>query len=126
MDPETTGATRPRGTEMTWIDLARHIAAMTPEQRRRPVYFCDQDNGQVYMPGLVLSEGDLPDESDQLFPRDASVIPCGSFHLTPYATNPDATSHPADGLVLVALDPRGAWLFVAVVPENLHIIHGQG
>jgi hypothetical protein len=24
---------------MTWIDLGRHIAAMTPGQRRRPVYY---------------------------------------------------------------------------------------
>jgi hypothetical protein len=39
MDPETTGITRPEGIEMTWIDLARHIAAMAPEQRRRPVYY---------------------------------------------------------------------------------------
>jgi hypothetical protein len=89
---------------MTWIDLARHIAAMTPEQRRRPVYFYHQDNGGVYMPGLVLAEGDLPDEPDQPSHRDASVIPGGSFYLTQYATTPDAPAHPADGLVLVALE----------------------
>ena len=40
-DPET-----PR-TSMTWLGLARHIAAMTPEQRRRPVSFCDSDTGHV-------------------------------------------------------------------------------
>ena len=87
---------------MTWIELARHIAAMTPEQRRRPVYFCDQDNGHVYMPGLVLAEGDLPDESVSLLHGDAPVIPCGSFFLTPDATTRDAPAHPTDGLVLVA------------------------
>jgi hypothetical protein len=43
---------------MTRIDLARHIAAMMPEQRRRPVYFCD-DTGQVQRPGLVLPSGEF-------------------------------------------------------------------
>ena len=104
MDAETTGITRPGGTEMTWIDLARHIAAMTPEQRRRPVYFWDDEARHVYVPSLGLAEGDLPGESVQLLHRDASVIPGGSFYLTPNATTPDAPAHPADGLVLVALD----------------------
>ena len=104
MDAETTGINRPGGTEMTWIDLARHIAAMTPEQRRRPVYFCDSDTGHVYMPGLVLPRDDLTNESVQLLHKDTSVIPGGSFYLTPHATTPDAPSHPADGLVLVGLD----------------------
>ena len=36
--------------------------------------------------------------------RDASVIPGGSYFLTPNATTTDAQPHPADGLVLVALD----------------------
>ena len=89
---------------MTWIELARHIAAMTPEQRRRPVYFCDQDNGHVYVPGLVLARNDLTNESVQILHRDALVMPGGSFYLTPYATTPEAPAHPADGLVLVALD----------------------
>ncbi len=38
MKGETTGTPLTPRTEMTWIDLARHIAAMTPEQRRRPVW----------------------------------------------------------------------------------------
>ena len=101
--PERTDPKPPR-TGLTWLELARHIAAMTPEQRRRPVYFCDDDTGHVHTPGLVLAEGDLPDESDPLLHRDASVIPGGSFYLTQNVTTPDAPAHPADGLVLVALD----------------------
>jgi hypothetical protein len=104
MDPQTTGAHRPTQTGLTWLDLARHIAAMTPEQRRRPVYLCDSDTGHIDTPGLILTEGDLPHESLQLLHRDAPVIPGGSFYLTPYATTPDAPAQPADGLVLVALD----------------------
>ncbi len=107
MDPEMTRVPRPAETEMTWIDLARHIAAMTPEQRRRPVYFCDSDTGHVYMPGLVLPRDDLTNESVQLLHKDTSVIPGGSFYLTPYATTPEAPAHAADGLVLVALDLDG-------------------
>ncbi len=91
-------------TGQTWLDLARHIAAMTPEQKRRPVYFCDSDTGHVYTPGLTLAEADLPDESDRLLHRDASVIPGGSIYLTQYVPTPEAPGHPADGLVLVALD----------------------
>ena len=104
MDAEMTGITRPGRYEMTWIDPARHIAAMTPEQRRRPVHFCDDDTVHVCTQGLVLAGDHLPDESVPLLHNDASVIPGGSFYLTPYATNPDAPAHPADGLVLVALD----------------------
>jgi hypothetical protein len=89
---------------MTWIELARHIATMTPEQRRKPVYFCDSDTSQVYTPGLVVAEGDLPGESVRFLHTDASFIPGGSFFLTPNATTQDAPGHPADGLVLVALD----------------------
>ena len=55
MDAETTGKHHPARTRLTWINLARHIAAMTPEQRRRPVHFWDDDTGHVYTPGLVLS-----------------------------------------------------------------------
>src|SRR5262245_27853318 len=98
MAPQTTGAHRPTQTGLTWLDLARHVAAMTPEQRRKPVYFCDTDNGHVYRPGLVLAEGDLPGEPVQLLHGDASVIPGGSFFLTPDATTPDAPAHPANGL----------------------------
>ena len=97
-DPET-----PR-TSMTWLELARHVAAMTPEQRRRLVYFCDSDTGQVYTPGLVLAGGSPPDESVQLLYEDASVITGGSFYLTQNVPKPAAPAHPADGLVLVALD----------------------
>ena len=104
MDAETTGMRRPRRYEMTWIDLARHIAAMTPEQRRRSVYFYDADGDHIYTPGLVLAEGNLPDETDPLLHRDASVIPGGSFYLMQSATTPNAPAHPTDGLVLVALD----------------------
>ena len=104
MDPEMTRVPRPGETEMTWIDLARHIAAMTPEQRRRPVYFCHSESGHIDTPGLAVAEGDLPDESVQLLHTDASVISGGSSYLKPYATTPDAPAHPADGLVLVALD----------------------
>lgn len=89
---------------MTWIDLARQIAAMTPKQRRKPVYFCDSETGHVCTPGLVLARDDPTDDSVQLLHTDASVIPGGSFYLKPYATTPDAPAHPADGLVLVALD----------------------
>jgi hypothetical protein len=67
-------------TGLTWLDLARHVAAMTTEQKRRPVYFCDSDTGHSYMPGLVLAEADLPDESVQLLHRDAPVIPAGSSY----------------------------------------------
>ena len=91
-------------TGLTWLDLARHIAAMTPEQRRRPVYFCDFDSGHIDTPGLALTEGDLPDESVPFLHRNASAIPGGSFYLVQYVTTPEAPAHPADGLVLVALD----------------------
>jgi hypothetical protein len=104
MDAETTGAPHSEATEMTWLTLARHIAAMTPEQRRRPVYVLDPDTGRTYTPGLVLAGDDLPDECVQHLHRDASIIPGGSSYLTPYATGPDAPAHPADSLVLVALD----------------------
>jgi len=97
-DPETPH------TGLTWLGLARQIAAMTPEQRRRPVYFCDSDSGHIFTPGLALAEGDLPDESDQLLHRDASFIPAGSFYLVQYVPTPEAPAHVADGLVLVALD----------------------
>jgi hypothetical protein len=104
MGAEMTGVPRPGEIEMTWIDLARHIAAMTPEQRRRPVYFCDSDTGHVCMPGLLLARDDLLDKSFPLLPRDALAIPGGSYFLTPNATTQEAPAHPADGLVLVALE----------------------
>jgi hypothetical protein len=103
METETPGITYPGRNEMMWFELARHIATMTPERRRRPVYFGDSDAGHVYTPGLVLAGDDLLDESVPLLHRGASVIPGGSSCLTPYATTRDAPSHPADGLVLVAL-----------------------
>ncbi len=97
-DPET-----PR-TGLTWLELARHVAAMTPEQRRRPVYFCDPDTGHICTPGLAPAEGDLSDEALQLLHRDVPAIPGGSFYFLPHATTPAAPAHPGDGLVLVALD----------------------
>lgn len=104
MDDPNDGLTRPSTTGLTWLGLARHIASMTPEQRRRPVYFCDSDTGRVYTPGLVLAEADLLDETDPLLHRDASLVPGGSFFLMQGVTTAAAPKHPADGLVLVALD----------------------
>jgi hypothetical protein len=89
---------------LTWLDLARHIAAMTPEQRRRAVYFCDSDGGHFSTPGLIRAEGNLPDESVQLLHEAAPIIPAGSFYLAQDVATPAAPAHPADGLVLVALD----------------------
>jgi hypothetical protein len=91
-------------TGLTWLDLARHIAAMTPEQKRRPVYVCDSDTGHITTPGVVRAEGDLPNEAVQFLHGDAPIIPAGSFHLALDVATPVAPAHPADGLVLVALD----------------------
>jgi hypothetical protein len=91
-------------TILTWLELARHVAAMTPEQRRRPVYFCDPDTGQISTPGLAPAGGGPTDESVQLLHGDAPIIPAGSFYLAQDVTTPAAPNHPADGLVLVALD----------------------
>ena len=91
-------------TGLTWLDLARHIAAMTPEQKRRPVYFCDSDGGHISTPGLIRAEGNQPDESVQLLHEAAPIIPAGSFYLSQDVATPAALAHPADGLVLAALD----------------------
>lgn len=105
MDAEmTTCVSLAPNTGLTWLDLARHIAAMMPEQRRRPVYFCHPDSGHVSMPGLALAEGEPTDESVQLLHGGASVIPPGSYYLAQDVATPDAPAHPADGLVMVALD----------------------
>ena len=84
--------------------MARHIAAKTPEQKRRPVYFGDLDTGHIYTPGLILVGGDLTDDSTPLFHQDASAIPAGSYFLIQVAPTAETPTHPADGLVLVALD----------------------
>lgn len=105
MDAETTTCVSlaPQ-TGLTWLDLARHIAAMTPEQKRRPVCFCDSGTGHITMPGLVRAEADLTDEPVQLLHEAAPIIPAGSFYLSQDVATPAAPAHPADGLVLAALD----------------------
>jgi hypothetical protein len=102
-EPKAIEPPSPR-TSLTWLELARHIADMTPEQRRRPVYFCDPDTGHICTPGLVQAEGDQTDASIQLSHGDTPAIPVGSFFLLPHASTQAAPAHPADGLVLVALD----------------------
>jgi hypothetical protein len=105
MDAETRPSDLQRtNTGLTWMELARFISAMTPEQKRRPVYICDSDTGHNSMPGLALAEGEPTGESVQLLHGDAPAIPVGWFYLVPYVTTPAAPAHPADGLVLVALN----------------------
>jgi hypothetical protein len=105
MDAETRPSDAKRTyTGLTWLELARHIAAMTPEQKRRPVYFCNSDIRHISTPGLIWAEVELPAEAVQLLHEEAPVLPAVSFYLAQDVATPAALAHSADGLVLVALD----------------------
>jgi hypothetical protein len=83
---------------MTWEDLARRIAAMSHEQRQRPVVDFDEAARHVAQPGL------RPAENDIALDRGSAPTPGGSYLPTPSASLAEAPPHPADRLVLVALD----------------------
>jgi hypothetical protein len=83
---------------ITWQDLARRIAAMTHGQRQKPVIYFDEIAGQVAQPGLRLAEDDIA------LDWGTAPIPSGTYLLARSAPNDEVPPHPADSLVLVALE----------------------